>query len=77
MGDVIRAYASSREDIRTLRGSLLETQSVLTAKKSGQTPLKELWMKKVELEETLRLLNDLEVLKVLPTVNCCDTPLML
>lgn len=66
MGDVVRAYASSREDIRTLRGSLLETQSVLNAKKSGTTPLKELWMKKTECEETLRILNEMEKLKDAP-----------
>ena len=65
MGDVVRAYGSSREDIRALRGSLLETQSVLTAKKSGQVPLKELWLKKAEVEETIRIINEVEKLKVI------------
>ena len=49
---------------RTLRKSLHETQAVLTAKKSGQIPLKDLWLKKFELEHRLRLVKELEILKV-------------
>lgn len=64
MGDVLRAYTTSREDIRTMRGALLETQSVLTSRKSGQIPLKELCLKKCELEESIRILHQLEMLKV-------------
>ena len=54
---------------RTLRKSLHETQAVLTAKKSGQIPLKDLWLKKFELEHRLRLVKELETLKVAAKAN--------
>ena len=63
MSGVIKAYNSGRDDIRGLRQSLAETEQVLTAKKSGQMSMKELWLKKVEAEESLRILRDLEYLK--------------
>ena len=44
--------------------SLHETQSVLTARKTGQTPLKDLWLKKMELENRLRMVREIEKLKV-------------
>ena len=68
MGEVVREYSRGREDIRALRKALFETKSVLTARKSGQIPLKELWLKKVELEESLRMVKELETLKV-----CCNS----
>jgi hypothetical protein len=64
MSEVVREYTRGRDDIQGLRKSLAETQGVLTAKKVGQVPLKELWQKKVELQETLRMVKDLESLKV-------------
>ena len=64
MSEVVREYTRGRDDILGLRKSLAETQAVLTAKKVGQVPLKELWQKKVELQETLRMVKDLESLKV-------------
>ena len=63
MSSVIKEYNSGREDIRGLRQSLAETEQVLTARKSGQLSMKEMWLKKVEAEESLRILRDLEYLK--------------
>ena len=45
--------------------SLHETQSVLTARKTGQIALKDLWQKKVELENRLRMVREIEKLKVI------------
>lgn len=64
MSEVVREYTRGREDIQGLRKSLSETQAVLTAKKQGQVPLKDLWVKKVELQESLRMVKELESLKV-------------
>ncbi len=64
MSEVVKEYSRGRDDIQGLRKSLVETQSVLTSKKSGQIPLKELWLKKVEVEEALRIVRELETLKV-------------
>ena len=50
--------------LRNLVKSLHETQSVLTARKTGQIPLKELWLKKVEVEHRLRMVRELERIKV-------------
>ena len=61
--DVIKSYNNEKEDIKKLRECLKETQTVLTAKKSGQIPIKDLWLRKVEATESLRILNDLEYLK--------------
>jgi hypothetical protein len=66
MSDVIKAYLRGREDICTLRASLSETTNVLTSKKSGQIPLRELWSKKLELEETMRILGEVEILRDAP-----------
>ncbi len=63
MSDVILEYNKGREDIKVLKESLSEIKSVLMSKKSGQISLKELWMKKIEAEESLRILKDLESLK--------------
>jgi hypothetical protein len=49
MTEVVKSYNAGRKDILTLRTSLDETKSVLTAKKSGQIPLKELWLKMISL----------------------------
>ncbi len=62
----MKEYNRSREEIQTLRKSLEETQTVLTAKKLGQISLKELWGKRVELKETLRMVRELEELKNFP-----------
>lgn len=70
MSEVVREYTRGRDDIQGLRKSLFETQAVLTAKKNGQIPLKELWQKKVELQETLRMVRDLESLKVRDYIDC-------
>eukprot|EP01038_Epipyxis_sp_PR26KG_P015066 gene15066-20273_t len=66
MSDVIREYNRGRADIKELRSSLMETESVLTSRKSGQISLKELWLKKVEVEESLRMVRELENLKNSP-----------
>jgi hypothetical protein len=63
MTNVVNEYNSGKDDVRNLRQSLAETQQVLTAKKSGQMSMKELWLKKKEAEESLRILRDLEYLK--------------
>ena len=63
MTDVLKEYNRGRDDVRNLRRSLAETQEVLTAKKSGQMSMKDLWLKKVEAEQTLKLLNDVEYLR--------------
>ena len=63
MSDVILEYNKGREDIKVLKESLSEIKSVLMSKKSGQISLKELWMRKIEAEESLRILKDLESLK--------------
>ena len=70
MTDVLKEYNRGRDDVRDLRRSLAETQEVLTAKKSGQMSMKDLWLKKVEAEQTLQLLNDVEYLRdVSPLIN--------
>lgn len=66
MTEVVKSYNAGRNDIKVLRTSLDETKSVLTAKKSGQIPLKELWLKKAEIQETARILKDLEYVKDAP-----------
>eukprot|EP00981_Chlorochromonas_danica_P006781 scaffold1490_cov162-Ochromonas_danica.AAC.27 len=66
MGDVVREYSHGREEIKALRVALAETKSVLTAKKDAKTSLRELWLKKVELQESLRMVRDLEELKNTP-----------
>ena len=63
MNDVIKEYKKGRADIQGLRTSLQETQSVLTANKSGQTTLKELCLSKLEVEHMLKIAKELEVLK--------------
>jgi hypothetical protein len=69
MIEVAKEYSRGRNEIQALRQSLDETQKVLTAKKSGQISLRELWSKKVELQESLRIVKDLEELMVtVPTV---------
>ena len=64
MTEVVKVYSQGRDDISMLRTKLQETKSVLTSKKSGQIPLRELWLKKTEIEETLRILKNLEFIKV-------------
>ena len=70
MTNVVKEYSQGRDDVRGLRQSLAETQQVLTAKKSGQMSMRELWLKKKEAEESLRILRDLEYLKdVAPRIH--------
>lgn len=66
MREVVKEYCRGREEIQRLRKSLAETQTVLTAKKTGQISLRELWLKKAELRESLRLVRDIEELKNVP-----------
>ena len=40
----------------------------MTSKRRGQIPLKDLWFRKVELAESLRILKDLEMLRNTPSV---------
>jgi hypothetical protein len=64
MSDVVKEYTRGQEEIRALRVALGETQKVLTAKKIGQVSLRELWIKRVEVQESLRIVKMLEQLKV-------------
>ena len=64
LSEVVKEFTKGRSEIQHLRNSLIETQSVLTAKKGGQIALRDLYMKKVELKESLRMVKDLEELKV-------------
>ena len=66
MTEVVKEYNRGREDVRSLRKSLSETTGVLTAKKNGQISMRDLWLKKVEAEESLRIMRDLEFLKETP-----------
>jgi len=66
MTDVVKEYNRGREDVRVLRRSLSETTGVLTSKRNGQISMKDLWLKKVEAEESLRIMKDLEFLKETP-----------
>lgn len=66
MTEVVKEYNRGREDVRGLRKSLVETTGVLTSRKSGQISMKDLWLKKVEAEESLRIIKDLELLKETP-----------
>ncbi len=50
-----------------MRESISEIKTVLTAKKTGQTDMKKLWLQKTELEESLRMLNSIELLKDAPS----------
>jgi hypothetical protein len=54
----------SRVEVSHLRDSVEQIKTVLTSKKTGQTDMKKLWLQKAELEESLRMLNSLELLKV-------------
>ncbi len=65
MSEVVKEYSRGQEEIRSLRQALSETQKVLTAKKVGQTSLRDLWARKVELHESLKLVKELEELKVI------------
>ena len=70
MTDVLKEYNRGRTDIRDLRMSLAETQEVLTAKKSGQMSMRDLWLKKAEAEFSLKILHDLRYLRdISPTIN--------
>jgi hypothetical protein len=51
-------------EVSNLRDSVEQIKTVLTSKKTGQTDIKKLWLQKAELEESLRMLNSLELLKV-------------
>lgn len=66
MSDVVKEYTQGRNEIQGLRKALIETQSVLTAKKDKKTSMRELWLRKVELQESLRMVRDLEELKNTP-----------
>lgn len=66
--DAIKEYSNGRQEIRYLRSSLLETKSVLTARKTGQLSMKELWSRKKELEETIRIMKMLGQLKESPVL---------
>jgi hypothetical protein len=66
MGDVLGSYTKSKEDVGVLRESIGEIKEVLLSKKNGQTDIKNLWLRKSELEESLRMLNSIENLKDAP-----------
>lgn len=71
MGSVIQTYTSSRDQLQSLRQSLLEvteilspggTKSSMTVKK-GAKSLRELWGRKAEHESYLDILDDLEMVR--------------
>lgn len=77
MGEVLRSYSANRDEVRQLRSSLKEAREVLTQKRTGHVALKDLWLQKIETEESLRILDSLEKLKVLTlfklsACNCCN-----
>lgn len=65
MSEVVKEYSRGQEEIKSLRNALCETQKVLTAKKVGQTSLRDLWARRVEVHESLRLVKELEDIKVI------------
>lgn len=69
MGEVLRSYNLNRSEITVLRSSIAEARQVLSQKKKDQssTALKDLWLQKIEAEESLRILEDLEKLKDAPS----------
>ena len=66
MGNVVSEYTRCRSDIGAMRKSIEDIRIVLTAKKSGQINLKQLWLKKKEQEERIRILDDIERLADAP-----------
>lgn len=66
MGNVVTEYSKSRADIESMRKSIEDIRIVLTAKKRGQVNLKQLWLKKKEQEERIRILDDIERLADAP-----------
>lgn len=69
MSEVVKEYTRGQEEVKSLRFALGETQKVLTAKQNGQTSLRELWGRRVEVQESLRMVKELEELKV--TTHFC------
>lgn len=66
MGDVLKEYTRSKDEVGEIRTSLQEIREVLTSKNSKQSDLKTLYLRKTEYEETIRILNDIERLKDAP-----------
>lgn len=64
MGGVISEYSKSRGDISRMRESILDIRRVITSKKGGQVDLKQLWFRKKEQEERIRILDAVEKLAV-------------
>lgn len=68
MGDIVKAYVKGRDEITTLRTSLREARHVLTNNEyktsNGKLTLKQLWLQKSELEESLRIVRNMEFIKV-------------
>ena len=65
MNEVVKSYSKGREEIRHLRRSLQDSREVLTSKKSSSSnSLRKLWLHKSELEETIRIISNIEFLKV-------------
>ena len=65
MNEVVKSYSKGREEICHLRRSLQDSREVLTSKKSSSSnSLRKLWLHKSELEETIRIISNIEFLKV-------------
>ena len=60
----VLGHYRSQKEVSHLRASIGEIKGVLTARKTGQTDLRKLWLTKTELSESLRILNAIERLKV-------------
>ncbi len=64
MGGVISEYSKCRGDISRMRESILDIRRVISSKKGGKVDLKQLWFRKKEQEEKIRILDAVERLAV-------------
>lgn len=66
MGEVVRSYMKGLEDIRHLKQSMQVTKEILTNKNKSQHKLSEMWLRKSELEESLRIIGEIEFIQEAP-----------
>ena len=64
MGEVVASYTKGRGEIQRLRNALDETKNVLMNKNKAHLKLRDLWLKKTELQESLRIVKNIEFIKV-------------
>jgi len=63
MNEVTKEYHKGREEIRTLRKALSETQTDLITNRSGQVSLRDLVFTQLELAHSLKIAKELDFLK--------------